>query len=154
MKEEWELDRQRLKQAVDFPIAVAEGIQTDSCLVQQGEVQVCQWRWLVVANVPVALHAIGCTSCDDDWQVGVIVNVVIADAASVEQHYVVEQRAISFRRGLELLQILGEQRNVEGIDLRHALDFFRVVAMVRQRMMRIRDTDFRVATVAGLAGEL
>src|SRR5207302_11105816 len=59
-----------------------------------------------------------------------------------------------FRRRFELLEKLGKERYVESIDFRHPRNFFRIVAMMRQRMMRIRHTRFRISAVARLAREL
>ena len=53
-----------------------------------------------------------------------------------------------------LREELGEQRHVELIDLRHARDLVRIVAVMRQRMMRIGHADFGIGAVAGFAREL
>ncbi len=66
----------------------------------------------------------------------------------------IEQRAVAFRRRLELGEELGEQRDVELVDLRHPGDLRRVVAVVRQRVVRVGHADLGIGAVAGLAGEL
>ena len=83
-----------------------------------------------------------------------VVDVGVAHAAAVEVERVIEQRAVAVRRGFQLCEELGEQRDVELVDLRHLGDFLRIVAVVGKRVMRIGDADFRVGAVAGFAGEL
>ena len=78
----------------------------------------------------------------------------IAHAAAVQVERMVEQRAVAFRRGLQLLQELREQRDVELIDLGHLGDLLRIVAVMRQRMMRIGNADLRIGAVAGFARQL
>lgn len=65
-----------------------------------------------------------------------------------------QQVAIALGSGLQFVEELGEEGHVELVDLRHALDLGGVIAVMRKRMMRIRDTDLGVGPVAGLAGEL
>ena len=77
-----------------------------------------------------------------------------AVVAHEDDHGVVEHRAVAFLRRGKLLQEAGEERDVEGVDFRHAGDFFRVVAVVGERVVRLADADLGVAAVAGLAGEL
>ena len=43
---------------------------------------------------------------------------------------------------------------MELIDLRHARDLVRIVAVMRERMVRIGNTDLWVGAIAGFAGEL
>src|SRR5262245_29944501 len=72
------------QQLVDFSLAVRELVQPYANLVEQREVQVREWRWFGVLDVPPALHLSGAAAGDDDRQVDVIVNVRIAHAAAVE----------------------------------------------------------------------
>ena len=67
---------------------------------------------------------------------------------------VIQQRAVTFRRRLQLLEVIREQRHVERVDLRHPRDLVRIVAVMRQRMMRIGHADLGVGAVARLAREL
>ena len=66
----------------------------------------------------------------------------------------VEQRAVAFRRGLQLLQEVGEQRHVERVDLGHLRDLLRIVAVVRERMVRIGHADLGIGARAGFARQL
>ena len=83
-----------------------------------------------------------------------VVDIWIAHAAAVEEEAVVEQRAIALFRCSKLGDVFGEEADVEGVDLRHALNFRRVIAVMGKRVVRIADADFGVGAVAGLAGEL
>ena len=65
-----------------------------------------------------------------------------------------QQGSIAFFGGLELLEEVGEQRHVKAIDLRHFRDLLGIIAVMREWMMRIGNTDFGVRAVAGLSSEL
>ncbi len=43
---------------------------------------------------------------------------------------------------------------MELIDLGHLGNFFWIVAMMRQRMVRVGDADFRIGSIAGFTSEL
>ena len=66
----------------------------------------------------------------------------------------VEQRAVAIRRGLELFEQVGEQRNVILVDLGELVDHVLIAAMVRERVMRLGHADFVVASGAALASQL
>ena len=78
-------------------------------------------------------------------------DIRVSDAAAVEIKRMVEQRAIALLGGLQFLEELGEERHMEGVDLRHALDFRRIVAVVGKRMVRIGHSDLRIGSVARFA---
>ena len=56
----------------------------------------------------------------------------------------VEQVPIAVGRRAQLLEEVGEQLRVIGVELRELLKLLRLVAVVREPMMRLRDADFRV----------
>ena len=64
---------------------------------------------------------------------------------------VVEQRAVAIRRGFQLVQEIRELLHVEAVDLRHLLDPLRVVAVVRQRMVRFGHADLAIRARAAFA---
>ena len=105
-------------------------------------------------DMAAAAHVAGGAARNDDWQINMVVNVRIAHAAAIQVEHVVQQRPVSFRSGLQLLQKLREQRDVELIDLGHLGDLFGVVAMVRQRVMRIGNADLRISPVACFSRQL
>ena len=71
-------DVERLQQLVDHPLAVAEAVQMNADLLEQSQVEVCQWRRLVVPDVTSALHAARSPASHQDRQVGVVVDVWIS----------------------------------------------------------------------------
>ncbi len=81
-------------------------------------------------------------------------DVRIADAAAVENERVIEQGAVPFPRGFQLPEEFGEERNMKCVDLGHARDFFRIVAVMRKRVVRIGHADLRVSAIARFAREL
>ena len=117
--------------------------------------EICEGDGLLVGEVAVALDPERAAAGDNRGEVRVVVDVGVADAGAVEEHRVIEERAFAVGRGFQALQIVGEERDVEGVDFRHAGDFFGVIAVVGQRVMRIGDAGLGgVGAVAGLAGEL
>ena len=108
----------------------------------------------IKTNVSSTPHLSCGTSGDDGGQVHVIVNIGVADAGAVKVKRMVEERAVAFFGGLQLLQEFGEKGNVEGVDLRHPLDLVGIVAVVRKGMVRIGNSDFRVGAIAGFPGKL
>src|SRR5215212_5707853 len=98
-----------------------------------------------------AAHVSGGPAANDDWQINMVMNIWIAHAAAVQVERVVEQGATRLRRGLELLKKFCEQRYVELIDLGHLCNFFRIVIVMGQRVMRIGNPDFRICPVTRLS---
>ena len=69
---------------------------------------------------------------EHDRQVLVVVAVAVADAAAVNDHAVVKQRAVAFRNRFHLLQHVRELLDVEGVDFADLLQLVAVVLVVRQ----------------------
>src|SRR5688500_2603358 len=78
------------EQFVQFAGAIREGIQSHADFIQEGKVQVREWSWFCVTNMAVAFHATSRAARDDARQIGVIVNIGIADATAVEQERIVQ----------------------------------------------------------------
>src|SRR4051812_30757956 len=142
------------KQFINLPLAVGKGIHADTDTLEQRHVQIGERRGLGILDVPSALDAGSSATRDEDREVHVIVNVGVAHAAAIEVQRVVEQRAVPFRRRFQFFEKVRKERDVERVDLRHPRNLFRVVAMMRERMVRIRDTDLRIGPVARFTGEL
>src|SRR5262245_51046519 len=70
--------------------------------------------------------------------------ITVADASSVQKNHVIEQRPISVRRRSELFKIRSKQRDVIGLDLGAFLHLRRIVLMMSQRVMRLRNADLRI----------
>src|SRR5439155_2006515 len=145
---------QRLRQFVNFAVAVGERVEVDANLVEQRQVEIGQRSRFVILDVTPALHPACRATGDQDRQVRVVMDVRIAYATAVKIERMIEQCAIPFRRGLQLPKELGKQRHMKLIDLGHARNFFRIIAVMRKRMMRIRNADLGVSSIAGFAREL
>ena len=88
-----------------------------------------------------------------DRQVVVGVGVAVADAAAVDDHAVVEQRAVALGDRLQLLEQVSQLGDVELVDLLDLLLLGRVAAVVREVVVAVRDADGPVAAVAAVVGE-
>src|SRR5258706_4291591 len=65
----------------------------------------------------------------------------------------IEQASIPIGRRFELVQKVSEQLCMKTIDLGDFLNPLRIIAMVRERMMRVGDADLRIDPHASLAAE-
>ena len=74
----------RLKQPIDLALAVGEGIEVDADFVEHCQVEVGERDCLVILDVTPAFHSTRRTAGDQNWQVGVVMNVRIPHAAAVE----------------------------------------------------------------------
>ena len=101
--------------------------------------------------MPPALQRPGAAAGDQDRQIRVKVLIPVADAAAVQNHGVVEQRAIPVRSGLQLLQEVREELYVKRVDLGEERQLLGVVSMVRQAMVRIGDAELGIGPRADLA---
>lgn len=87
-------------------------------------------------------------------EIGVI-DVGVSNAGAVEEHRVVEDGAVAVGGVFQAVEVVGEEGDVEGVDLRHALDLGGVVAVGGEGVVGIGDAGLGgVSAVAGLAGEL
>src|ERR1017187_10389880 len=138
------LHRERFEQLIDLAAAVGEGVEADSHLFEQREVEVGERRRLLLADVAPAPHLAGRAAGDEDRQVRMVVEVGVAHAAAVEVERMVQERAISLGRCLQLREELGKQRHVELVDLGHPRDLLGVVPVVRERVVRVGDSDLGI----------
>src|SRR5258706_9227234 len=116
----------------------------DANAIEQREVEVGQRRSLLILDMPAALKA-GCgAACNQNRKVFVIVKAGITHAAAVQVDRVIEQRAVAIGGGLHSLEEIREQRNVERADLRYLRHLFRIVAVMTNGMVRVRDADLRI----------
>ena len=90
--------------------------------------EVGERSWLIELDVATAFHAACRASGDDDGELLVIVDIWIPHATSVEEERVIEEASGAAIGGLHLLEELGEEGNVEGVDLRHALDLGGIIS--------------------------
>src|SRR6266850_3727614 len=144
----------RFKQIVHFAAAVSESVQTDSYFIQEREVKICQRCRLGELYMSSALHSTCGATGYEDRQVDVVMDVRIAHAAAIKIEGMVQQRPISIGCRFQFSEKFSEERNVELIDLCHLGDLLRIVAVMGERMMGIRDADFRIGAIARFSSEL
>src|SRR5262249_32599142 len=78
----------------------------------------------------------------------------IAHAAAVQVDRVIEERAIAIGCGLHPLKEFGKQLDVVGVDLGDLCYLHGVVAVMANRVMRVRNSNLGIGTIALLAREL
>ena len=93
------------------------GVRCPGLPVEQGEVEIGKRDGLFVAQVAVPANPGGGTARKEDGQVRVVVHVRIADAAAEKDQRMIEERPVPLGDGGEVLEILGEERDVKGVDL-------------------------------------
>ena len=103
--------------------------------------------------MPPRLEHPAAATGDEDREIVVVVAVAVADAAAVDDHAAVEERAIPFARPIELLEEIGKLLDVEAVDLLDLRLLRGVLAVMGEVMVPLGDTDERIALVAPLVGE-
>src|SRR4029077_2103214 len=96
-----DLNRKRLKQLIHLSTAVGKRVEVDADFVEQRQVEIGQRCRLGELDVAPAFHSARRATGDKDRQVRMVMYVGIADAAAVKIERMIEQCAISFRRGLQ-----------------------------------------------------
>ena len=71
-----------------------------------------------VLDVPSAAQRARAAARQQDRQAARRVQVAVGHARAVDDHHVVEQRAVAVRRVAQLVEVVGEQRRVMDVDLR------------------------------------
>ena len=79
------------------------------------------------------------------------VAIAIADSAPVDDERIVEKGAFPILSRLQFAEELPEKADVELIDLRHFLNPFGVISVVRQGVVAVGDINFRVGSHAAFA---
>ena len=76
-------------------------------------------------------------------------HVAVAHAAAEEDSRVFQQRAVAVGKRLQPVQELAEQLRIVGLKLGEGDELLGLVAVVRQRVMRLADAHLRVDALAG-----
>src|SRR5262245_8384531 len=92
---------------------VTQPVHMNIHAVQHAQEQIRQRRFPPVNNVPPRFQRAAALAGDEDGQVVVVVPVAVAVAAAVDEHALVEQRAVAFANGLQLGQEIRELRDME-----------------------------------------
>ena len=80
----------------------------------------------------------------------VIVPVAVADATAIDNHAIVQERALALLHRFEFLQKVGELRDVEPVDFRNLRLLLLLAAVVRQVVVAVRDANERIRTIAAV----
>src|SRR4029434_637838 len=88
-----------------------------------------------------------------DREVVVVVRIAVAQAGTVDDHAVVEQRAVALAHRLELVEEVGELPRVERVDLRELFDVRLVAEVVRDVVVALVDAEERVRAVGALVAD-
>jgi len=73
-----------------------------------------------------------------------IVRIAVAQTAAIGDHRVIEQSAVAIRGGLQLRKQIRELLCMEAVDLRYFLDLFLIALVMREPVVRFRDSDLRI----------
>src|SRR5581483_9588566 len=79
--------------------AVAEAVDADAHALEHGQVQVGDGRIARIADMTVRAERSASLACEENGEVVVVVAVAVEVARAVENHAVVEQRALAFADG-------------------------------------------------------
>ena len=100
--------------------------------------------------MPLTRELTGATAQQQNRHVVGRVRVAVAHPGTVHQHHLVQERPVTIRRRPQLLDERREQADVIGVDLRQLRERLGHVAVMRQRMVRIRHVDLRVGAATQL----
>ena len=81
-----------------------------------------------------------------------VVQIAVPHASAVENHRMIEDRAVALARCLQLLEEVPEQLHVVGVDLLLLRHQHRIVPMMRHGMVLLGHADLRVRAPARFAG--
>src|SRR5690348_263763 len=91
--------------------------------------------------MPAPLDGSCAASNKDGGKRAVRMPIAVADTTAEQQDRVIEQRAVAVRSGSEFFEVSRKQRHMIGLDLCALIHLFRLVLMMRQRMMRFRNAN-------------
>src|SRR5690349_3225988 len=94
-----------------------------------------------------ALDATSATARDHDWKAGGAVRVAAAHSASEEHDRVVEQCPIAIACGSQSVEEPGEELRFVGVDRAEASHLFRIVPVVRERVMAFGNSNLWIALI-------
>ncbi len=135
----------------DLASTIAKLFCRDTHLIEQRQEEVCHWRFVIVNDVPSRFQLAVATTQNNHWQVFVTMAVSVAETAAVDNHAMIEKRAIAFLNRLQLLNEVGELLQMVAVDFRDLLDQVRDVAMMRNRVMSVGEAKRRVGAIATFA---
>src|SRR2546423_15452896 len=91
------LNRQRFEQFIHFAAAIGKRLKLNSGFVEQRQMEIGQRRRFGVLDMASAFHSSSQPARDQDWEIGMVVDVGIADPAAIKVKRMIEEGAIAFR---------------------------------------------------------
>ena len=102
-------------------------------------------------DMAIALQPAGCAARDDDGQGIVIVLIAVAHAAAVEDHGMIEQRAVAVCGRTQFLDEVRQQAGVVAVDQGELIHVRAVIRMMRRHMEPVAHAALRINGAAGVA---
>src|SRR5262249_38221304 len=122
-----------------------EAIGFDAEPLEQREVEIAQRdAFPRLRRIGLVLTVLEAAAGEDDRQVGVDVRIPVADAAAMEDHRAVQERAAVrlFNRS-QLVEEMGELLHLVQLDLHEQVDILLKLPMVRQRVIPLANAQVR-----------
>ena len=102
-----------------------------SYLVEQAEMEIGQWDWLLVLDVASSLQLARSAAGDKYRQVHVIMHIGVAHSAAEKVYRMVQQRSVAVGSRFQFVEEVGEEGHVIGIDLGQLRKLFRIIRVMR-----------------------
>ena len=132
---------------------VAHALHRNAHLVQKRHMEVHERRIWRQPDVPPTLDRPRTPAQDKDREVGVRMSIAVADPAAIQDHRLIEERAIAVGGRTQSVKQMSEHLRVEDVDLRQFGEPLRIVAMVRHEVVRLGNTDLGIGPVAQFAAD-
>ena len=117
--------------------AVAERVHPDIQLIENRQQEIRHRRLGSVPKMTAPLQFARSPADNKQWKRFMVVLIAVAHRAAVQQDGMIEQVTVAIRRGLQLIEQIGEDADVVAIQNGKAVHVFTLVRMVRQRVERI-----------------
>src|SRR5450759_4162126 len=131
-------------EAVDFAGGIAEVIGVHAHAIHHTEEEIAHGSFLAIDHAAAGLDGLAGAPGDQRGKVVVGVPVAVGEAGAVDDHAVIEQRAVTFLDRLQLLHPGGELEHVIAVDLRHLFHQIGLIAVVGERMEAVGYADLAV----------
>ncbi len=120
-----------LRQPFQLSRAVAQLFRRHAHAIEHAEIEVGERRFFLNADVLAGLERPAAFTGEQNRQLVVVVGVAVADAASQDDHGVVQKRSLAFPNSLQFFQHISELGDVKAINLGNLGLLVFVAAVVR-----------------------
>ena len=94
-----------------------------------------------------SLEAEFAATCENDGQVIVVVTVTVSDAATINNHRLIEQGAVTDFHRIHRLEEIRQLIGVKSVDLSDALQFFFITTVVGETVVPVTNADVTETSV-------